>query len=620
MAKRKSGALKNPENLPDIVRFAKALIELDKAQKSDSLTDEKSVAKLDFDMSRNPVRDPKGDAAVRQGSDEDEPFAQGTIAEGLIVPPIWNPWTLYRLFEESDILQACIRAYVDALARSYDFEYDGPKDDRQEKAVLARERKVRDFFRQVNEFQSWLGLMVQKELDYWVTGNSYVEVLEDRETHEPLLMYNIPPTFMRVTPLEEKSVLTWATIRRDGNPRDMPIHRRFRKFARWLPTKKIEWFKQLGDPRVLDRTTGQYLTKTTGEYVLEKDLKSSDYSEVRANSVWWFRDVYGGQTYGIPRWVAAIADIRGLYLSRWVNFDTLDHGGIPPWLLLVYGKLSPGTRKYLKEVIKKWRDPSAFSDPGVLEIEPNLLSFNSSGGAKAGAEFVSMRDMRNEDSMFVKYAENCQTNVGAVFRLAGIHYGRPDAQGGTNDAVIEFTEKNVFEPLRMANDEKYNVELLQAQFGIYDWRLKTKRPPLSGEAFYKALGMAGRTGGPSLNELTRMCNEMFGTNWPEREHWFYRDISAAEAVGMVRSGQVSYNNEDGTPVVHPPAQAGQPQEGEAGGGEPDFSDMKLASDKGKLDSMMPVADAINMLHAFQMLEAQVKGYQPVEKPDPDFKM
>jgi hypothetical protein len=91
---------------------------------------------------------------------------------------------------------------------------------------------------------------------------------------------------------------------------------------------------------------------------------------------------------------------------------------------------------------------------------------------------------------------------------------------------------------------------------------------------------------------------------------------------MVRSGQVSYDNEDGTPIVHPPATAGQPQEGTPaeGGGELDLSDIKLASDRNKLDGIMPVADAINMLHAFRSLEEKVQGYRPSDKPNPDFKM
>lgn len=618
---RRRSSSGSSNNLPSVVRFAKELLELDRAQKTDAFKiDENAVART-YDFSASPTRGLKSDIAIRQASDEDDPFDQGLYTEQMLVPPLWNPWTLRHIFEESDILQSCIRAYVDALARPYELDYCGPKQDHETTEVVAEERKCRDFLSQVNEKNSWFTLTRKKELDYWWSGNAYIECLEDREIHEPLFLYTCPPTYMRVTQLDNDPQLTWIMLPRNGQLRLVPVYRRFRRFARWLPTKQIEWFKELGDPRVINKTTGKYITDNRGNYLLEKDLKPEDYGGERGNSIWWFRDTIGGMVYGVPRWVSAMADIRGLYLSRWVNFDTLDHGGIPPWLLLVYGKLAPGTRKYLKEVIKKWRDPKAFSDPGVLEIEPNLLSFNSSGGAKAGAEFVSMRDMRNEDGMFNNYCKTARQNIGAVMRLPGILYGEHLGTGDSGWAAIETTETSVFAPLRAANDEKYNVELLQQQMGVFRWKIKTKNPPLNGESFYKALGMAGRTGGPSLNQLTRMCNEMFGTNWPEREHWFYREISAAEAVGMVRAGQVTYDNESGEPIILPPQ---QPQQAPPDGQKFAYDDGEHGKSPGdigdELKKLLPEADAINILTAFQRLEKEVANYEPTDNPDPEFRM
>ena len=598
--------------LPGSIRMAQALLALDRAQKADNIQDDQeiTITKDSFSLSMNPMRDVRGDVAIRQGTDDDDPFEQGLYADGLLIPPIWNPWTLYRIFEESDILQAYIRFLVDGLCRPTELEYCGPKKEVNSKETERQEIKARDFLSKVNETHSWYTMHRQRHLDQWVAGNGFVEVLADRKSFEPLLAYNTPPTFMRVSTLDIEPILTWGLLPRDGELKEFPIYRKFRRFARWLPTKKIEWFKQIGDPRVMNKITGHYVKDGKGQYILEKDLKPEDYSEIRGNAIWWFRDVYGGMVYGVPRWCAAMGDIRGNYLSRWCNFDVIDHGGIPPWLLLVYGKLSPGTRKYLKDVIKKWRDPNAYSDPGVLEIEPNLLSFNSSGGAKAGAEFVSMRDMRNEDSMFNKYSETCWQNVGRIFRLAGV------LEGKLTEAALDAIETNVLGPLRAVDDERYNVEFLQPQLGIYLWRIKTKRPPLSGDSLYKALGMAGRTGGPSLNDLTRVENEVFGTQWPERDHWFYSKVSAAEAIGMVRAGQVTYDKDTGDPIVLPPAT----MQDEATLAK-DNAGVKLASDdEGKLDKLMPVADAINLLQAFRRLEAEAKGYQATDNPDPNFKM
>jgi capsid portal protein len=591
------------ENLPAVIETVKALRELELAMKADRvIEDPEAVTTKDtFSATMNPV-------ARRQSTDEDDPFEQSLYADDVLLQPHWNPWMLYRIFEESDILQACLRVYVDNLARPYDLEYCGPKEENGKHED--ERRSISDFLSQVNEKHSWLTVSRKKELDFWVTGNAYIEVPPDKKTLEPYMLYNCPPSFMRVTPLDKEETLTIVKLPRNGEIKEMPVYRKFRRFVRWLPTKDMVWFKELGDPRAVNKFTGKYIKDARGNYILERDMKPGDYKDERANAIWWFRDLYGGNQYGVSRWVAAMADIRGLYLSAWVNFDCLDHGGMPPWLLLVYGKLSEGTRKYLKQVIRKWRDPNAFSDPGILEIEPNLLSWNSSGGSKAGAEFVSMRDMRNEDAMFVNYARNARSNIGSTLRIPGIFYGAPDAVGGANLAAIDVTESQLFEPIRRANDERVNVELLQAQFGIYNWRLKTKRPPLNGDSWYKALGMQGRTGGPSLNDLTVAGNEIFGTNWPVREHWFYSKISSAEAIGMVRAGQVSYDNETGDPIVHPPATVAQ---------QPDF--LATIDEKQASDSSMPAAtEVLSILQAFQRLENQAKAYRAPTDPNPDFRM
>jgi hypothetical protein len=326
-----------------------------------------------------------------------------------------------------------------------------------------------------------------------------------------------------------------------------------------------------------------------------------------------------------------MAAIRGRYLASWVNYDTLDHGGMPPWLLLVYGKLADGTRKYLNALIKRWRDPNSYSDPGVLEIEPNLLSFNTTGGAKAGAEFVSMRDMRTEESMFAGYMKETRDSVCAVLRVSPILFGYIEGAGGSNYAALESAENQVFGPLRNAGDERTNVELIQSKFGIFDWRIATKRAPMGGDGLYRTINAAARAGGPSLNDLTKIQNEVLGTNWQERDEDFYTKISAAEAVALIRQGQVTYDQETLKPIILPPATAGQAQAlALANAGLDVFSDMDAGGDAVKSDltnmsdteRLQPLADTLNLLEAMKRVNARVRNYQApqITERDHEFKM
>lgn len=597
----------------DIIDMARGLAKLDReAQKGDLFPVTEGDGKArDLSISRNPI------IRKRQTQDEDDPFRSAQNANygtnGLLEPS-WNPWTLYRIFEESDILQACVAAYRDNLARPYDLEYCGPKGGQTETGAVANEKKLRSFLSRVNEKHSWLTVTRKKEMDFWAVGNAYLEVLEDLKTFEPLMIYNAPPAFMRVTKLDEEPILVDVKLPRNGEIVERPVYRQFRRFARWLPSQKIQWFREFGDPRLVDKNTGNYITRG-GRYVLEKDVSPEDYPE-RATSIWWFRNAYGGNVYGVPPWVSCIAEIKGRYLASWVNYDLLDHGGTPPWLLLIFGRMAEASKKFWKKWVDNLRNPASYNEPAVVEIEPNLLSFNSNGGAKAGAEFVNLREMRNTDAMFTEYRKETRATVGSVYRLPPVLYGIVEGAGGTNYAAIETAETQVFEPLRNASDERYNVELVQAKFGIFDWRIKTKRSPMTGEAFGKIAMAAARTGGPSLNDMTLLHNEMFGTNWPIRDHWFYSKISAAEAVGMVRSGQVSYDNETGDPVVHPPAQAGQPQENPLEA----LGKLKAASDGKVIDALQPLANFLNLYQAMQGIEKDVAEYKPHEHTDEDFQM
>lgn len=612
--------------------FLETLWQLDKAQKADTYTPS------DNPEQRDPLVYEQNRVRKRQTTDEDDPAFSQYYQSGQLLEPAYSPATLIRIFEESDILQAGIRARVNNIERPHQFEYCGPAQEKESEQNQKDLRKLTDFFSQVNEKDSWLTLRRKARVDGEISIGEFLEMLRDEETGDVDLAYHVPATYMRVTPLDEEYVKTWAFLPRDGELKLTVIERQFRRFARSLPNGKIQWFKEFGDPRVLDQDTGKYVKDKAGNYILEWDVDTVnkkrkylkyDYKDgTEAHEIWWFRETYGGQVYPTPRWVCAIPEVRGRYLASWVNYDTLDHGGSPPWLLFIFGRIAKGTRDYLTKLVKNWRNPNVYSEPGIIEIEPNLLSFNpQGGGAKAGVEFQSMREMRNEESMFQSYRKDTQQTVGSVLGIAPILYGVSDGSGGTNYAALETVEMQTFDPARGSRDERVNVELIQAEFGIYNWHIKTKGAPIGDkEALYKALGMAGRTGGPSLNQLMMMENEVFGTQWVPRNHPFYDKISAAEAVALARNGMVIYEEVmDGDKVIdYVPKIIAAPTMAPAGnilaglsgdGGVTDgVSPEDATAVKSDLDEdihkLMSVASTINLFKAMQEVEKEVTGYKP----------
>jgi len=591
---------------------------------------------------------PRGDnraAMQRRGSEEDEDIFEKVYDKyGLIEPP-WLPSRMYAVYEESDMLGACVRAYVNNIERNYDYEFTsadgGDKDGKEAAATLS---KLKSFFTEPNEKHSWLTLRKKLRSDREITGNAYLEVLRNPQTGEPDIMYWVPATWMRATRADEAPTPCYVKMRREGKLVTRVVWRRFRRFARAFPGGKIEWFSEFGDPRIVDRRSGNYMKDDKGAFIREDGgepgRRNVNPSEHRANEIWWFRDTFGGNTYGIPRWIGAIASVRGRYLADWINYDTLDHAGIPPWLLMVYGRLSKGTRQYLQQLVDKWRDPNAYSDPGVIEIEPNILGFNSSGGAKTGAEFISMRDMRSEEAMFSAYRRETMATIAQTFGLPPIIYGSTEGQtNATAVAAMENTEVLIFAPAKMAFDERVNNELVKGEFNIYDWEVKTKSNPIGAkEDLYRALGMAGRTGGPSMNQLLAMQNEVFGTKWEDLEGPLYDNVSSAEAMALLRMGSVKYEEDFTNPTWQEPPSKGGGEAGASGAptgetqaakrmpaGVDPKGDMKAASDDdpiddlvGKIRRLQPMARTVNLWSAMEEVQRLIDAYQPPDVTDEDF--
>ncbi|MFA4845090.1 MAG: hypothetical protein WC654_00840 [Patescibacteria group bacterium] len=617
----------------ELIRELKALSIAQKQDLStpgaDGSTDEDRKAR-EFNLTVNPVR-------RRQGADEDPiQYFEQYYSQGMLIEPIWLPSTLYQIIEESDILQSALAALVDNIVRPVDFDFGNPDQGLMtSEGAIAENKQMAGFFSQCNEKESYLTVQKKTYFDRVGIGQGYREILRDQATGDPDFMYNIPAGYMRISALDEQPILTWVKMPRNGEFRFVPVYARFRRFARWLPTGTLLWFKQLGDPRILNCKTGQYVTDNAGLFITEweydvkagvKTFTPKDEPD-KATEIWWTRRAFGGQSYGVPEWVAAMPEVRGRYLAGWCNYDTLDHGGIPPWLLFIYGRLAEGTRKYLKRLIENWRNPNVYSDPGILEIEPNLLSFNSQGGAKAGAEFVSLRDMRNEEGMFDSYRRSARESVGMVLRVPPVLYGIQEGAGGTNYAAIETAEKQVFLPAAQSMDEETNVQLIQAEFGIYDWKVRTKRPPISGDNYYKAAGMIGRTGGGTLNDLVDLGNELFGTQWAKRDHAFYSKLDAAVAIGLVRQGLVTFDYDKTTNdyvprMIDPGAGGGQPAGANPFAKQPpdeeEGTDEKAQKDDAAVVSdivrgAMPMADMVNLFNALKIVQTEVEDYTPKDE-------
>lgn len=487
----------------------------------------------------------KSDTVVRRrGTEEDEDRFAKLYKDHALEEPPYAFADLWKVYEQCDVLWSCIDSVVRNCERGHDLDFTG--DDKASKDTeesQAQRSRLDDFFNRVNEKHSFQALRKKIRLDREVTGNAFVEVLRNLRGDVERLYY-VPGTRVRVTKLGDDEIPVTVTMPRAGRLIDMTVYRRFRRFARVIsPTgNTLRWFKEFGDPRILDADTGEFVKdRTTNEYIREP----YEYPN-KATEMWWFRDTFAGNVYGMPRWVSVLLDAKARWIARWLNYDLLDQGAVPKGILLFQnGAISEGTRRHLEQTLQEWRDPRKYNQWVMINVEPDAFGFDLNTGASKGGsrpEFINLD--RNEDYMFANFLSHVEETIRKVYRLPPIFTGAStDYTHATAYASVEVAETQVFEPIRTEFDEKVNTELVQNEFNVYDWRFKTREAKIGDkETLYKAVSTLAGTGGLSTNHLIRLGNETLGANVSEYQGKLYNE-PVAWVTAMIENGSVVYNEE-----------------------------------------------------------------------------
>lgn len=468
----------------------------------------------------------------RKSTEEDiDPF-RDFYRRGDILEPQIPFSTLREIREACDVLSPCRKAYLDNIYRAYDFDYLG--DDAEKESVEAKERlaTIKGFLRRVNSRESLLKVLKRMGGDKFDYGNGFIEVQRTRNGQARWFFY-CSATFVRLTKLDVNP--TKRTVILDASGSTVEIDYYFRRFVRIDPaTQQLIYFKEFGDKRAVDRTTGDYLSPEVAATMDPQQL---------ASEIWWFKNDSGGSPYGLPDWWSAIVDSKGRYTTRWINFDTVDSGGLPP-VIFAYKNGTPpkGTQDMIEKAMDSWRDPGVYNAPCFMTIDSNLMLDPSTGTARGTAdiEVIKMRDDRSEEYMFPLYRKDAKDSIRQALRLPPLYIGAAeDYTSASAYASIEIGEA-LFEPFRNENDEQVNIDLVQNELKIFDWQVRTLGSRISDkETYYKAASAISRTGGPSINHMIDAGNELFGTQWSRYDDPLLSAQPAMVISKMIAAGMLT---------------------------------------------------------------------------------
>lgn len=407
---------------------------------------------------------------------------------------------------------------------------------------MVRERlAVEKFFKFCTIENSFEQLRMKMRQDLETTGNAYWEVL--RNVDGEIVQFNYVPGFtVRLMPTEmnfqKVAMPVQATPITHG---EEIVHKRFRKFVQVangaVRGNQLVWFKEFGDPRVYSHLSGT-------EYPSAEALKRKEPDARPATEIIHFRVHSGRSPYGIPRWISEMLSVVGSRHADEVNLAYFENKSVPPMAILVSGgRLGKDTvtklENYVKNEIKGKRN---FHKIMILEAEPaeQAVSAYGTGSGQTKIDLKPLTTAQTTDAQFLKYKEANTDAIGAVFRLPRLLRGDArDFNRATAQTSLEFTEQQVFSPLRKDFDYFLNRMLLPA-LGINYWRVVSKGPDFSDPSkMLEAVNEAAAASYLTPNELRVLASKGFGVEFESLKDvdWTQRPVQLT--LAGIQTSQVA---------------------------------------------------------------------------------
>lgn len=361
---------------------------------------------------------------------------------------------------------------------------DDAVDAKKKELKLAADKELqslKNFFGGVSRGKSFTKLRVQTRKDLEITGNAYWEVVRNLGGEIVAIRRGEAETFRITTPGD------WVDIKRRQRVGILQFHEepdeeRFRRYAQ-LDRRglKTTWYKAYGDPRILNKKTGQFQNEVDGEPVKGEEVPLDD----QANEVIHFSEFSKGTPYGRPRWIGVLLAVLGIRQSEEMNMDYFENKAIPPFLILVSGgKVGEDATKRLKRHIEEQIKGSRNFHRGmVLEATRQGESDElDEGKGTMRIHFEPLTPFLNSDAQFQEYEKNNREKVESVFRLPPIFLGRSvDYNRATSIVSKEIAEDQVFMPERLEFDDEIDRLIMVDALAAKYWKFESLGIPVRNE-------------------------------------------------------------------------------------------------------------------------------------------
>lgn len=419
---------------------------------------------------------------------------------------------LKALVDDSTILPQCIRAYKSNIAGfgisvRYAEDYDDETPEMKAEwdalqktvALLNMDMQIKEVFENVIRDRETYGI-------------AYCEVIRNQAREVAELQFIIDtPSIDMTYPLQP-----YVDIQYFYKGEAINRKKKFRKFRQNVGGKTV-YFKEFGDPRVMDKRNGEY-ERESGEAIGIDD---------QANEIIEFR--IGSMPYGEVRWIGQVLTVDGNRRAEVLNNSYFRHGRHTPIMILVKGgTLSDSAFAKLMEYMAGIEGENGQHSFLVLETDTLETTEAFTSQEKPEVEIKDLATILQKDELFQEYQENGRKKTQSAFLLPDLYVGyTTDFNRATAQTAMEVTEKQVFQPERASLAWAVNQKLLNS-YGFHYVEVRFDEPDITNpDDIQKMLNITERAGGLTPNMAKELTYKVLGKDGCEDYGGDWGDVPLA---------------------------------------------------------------------------------------------
>ncbi len=413
---------------------------------------------------------------------------------------------LEQLKQNSTILPQCIQAYKSNIAGfGISVRY---KEDIDETAEMAAEfERAQDIIDTKSVFEH---IIESRE----TFGIAFLEVIRDPAGNVCQIDFiSDTPTVTKTAPIGDY-IETVFYHKGEAVTRQ----KRFRKYRQQIGGNTV-YFKEFGDPRIMDRRDGNYLAEG-------KELEI----ENRANEIIEF--TLGDKPYGEVRWIGQMLGVDGSRRAENLNNNYFINGRHTPMMIVVKGgSLTEESFNRLQTYMDDIKGEAGQHAFMVLETEDSDKRVDFDAAQSTDVEIKDLAGILQKDELFQEYLNNKRRQIQSSFRLPDLYVGyTTDFNRATAQTAQEVTEKQVFQPERrelawIINNKLlngYNFKYVEAYF---------LEPNISNpDDLSKLLSICNAAGGLTPNKAKQIVYSALGETSEDYEgDWANEPLARSQA-------------------------------------------------------------------------------------------